>query len=508
MRIGKGKIGNIWRMGVILFFCAVSLVLILNHEPWADEAQAWLIARDSNNLLQSVRYEVTPGLWHFILYPFAKAGMPYFTAQIIHFFIILAAVIIFVTKSPFTRLQKTFFILGYYVIYEYNVIARSYVLTVLFLFLIADCYQKRYSKPLLYSILLFLLANCNLQSLFIAGCLAVSYWYELLADKKNIFNNKYFSSLLIVCAGILFSVYQLLPPGDASLYRTGILAGTVKEAIGIIPVTIIGAFLPVPLIGLNFWNTKLFYSQYHPTIYFYFLAALLTLSIIIFTFLFFLRFRKFMKLYLFLFGGMVALFLLKHHTTSRHQGLIFLVFIFLLWIAMREYKISGENNTANRRYLQFMGRLLTGLLFLHVIGAAIAFHYELKYPFSSNKNIAAFLEKNNFAGKSTLIATYPSLPALSILLYVHRKDFKLFCLESNRLCSFVILDKTFSSNRRLEFNDIKSRINNFMQKGKENYTNVLFITRRAVAAGNYKLIAYFDKAIAEGKRVYIYKLEQ
>jgi hypothetical protein len=175
---------------------------------------------------------------------------------------------------------------------------------------------------------------------------------------------------------------------------------------------------------------------------------------------------------------------------------------------MREYKISGENNTANRRYLQFMGRLLTGLLFLHVIGAVIAFHYELKYPFSSNKDIAAFLEKNNFTGKGTLIATYPSLPSLSILLYVYRKDFKLFCLESNRLCSFVVLDKTFSSNRRLGFNDIKSRINDFVQKAKENYTNVLFITRGAVTADNYKLIAYFDGAVAEGKRVYIYKLKQ
>ncbi len=57
-------------------------VLAWRHEPWADEAQAWLIAKDSsvlNLFLNQLRYESTPGLWHLLLMPFAKLGAPYWT---------------------------------------------------------------------------------------------------------------------------------------------------------------------------------------------------------------------------------------------------------------------------------------------------------------------------------------------------------------------------------------------------------------------------------------------
>src|SRR5215475_10660293 len=63
-----------WRFGdtaVLVAYSAVVLWALQYHEKWADEAQAWLIARDLD--LRSIwfhelRYEGSPGLWHAILW--------------------------------------------------------------------------------------------------------------------------------------------------------------------------------------------------------------------------------------------------------------------------------------------------------------------------------------------------------------------------------------------------------------------------------------------------------
>lgn len=143
---------------VIIVYIILSLFLLLSHEPWRDEAQAWLIVRDSPNISSMIRlmgYEGTPALWYFILFPLVKLGLPYFSMAILHFLIALSVVIIFISRAPLPKSQKFLFIFGYYIFYEYSIIARSYVLSVLFLFLIANLHRDRFKKPFLYSLLIF-----------------------------------------------------------------------------------------------------------------------------------------------------------------------------------------------------------------------------------------------------------------------------------------------------------------------------------------------------------------
>ena len=73
-RTERLKPSNAWRIGDVLVLAAYSSVVLWTiryHEKWADEAQAWLIARDLD--LRSIwfhelRYEGSPGLWHTILW--------------------------------------------------------------------------------------------------------------------------------------------------------------------------------------------------------------------------------------------------------------------------------------------------------------------------------------------------------------------------------------------------------------------------------------------------------
>ena len=55
-------------------FAALGIVLVLHHEPWRDEADVWLMARDAplKDLFLRAGYVGSPSLWYYLLVPFAK----------------------------------------------------------------------------------------------------------------------------------------------------------------------------------------------------------------------------------------------------------------------------------------------------------------------------------------------------------------------------------------------------------------------------------------------------
>ncbi len=68
-----------------------------HHEPWADEAQSWLIARDNHTLaglLYAVKYEGTLPVWHLLLKAFQLAGLDYGHIYIIPLLLTAAGVVI------------------------------------------------------------------------------------------------------------------------------------------------------------------------------------------------------------------------------------------------------------------------------------------------------------------------------------------------------------------------------------------------------------------------------
>ncbi len=59
---------------ITVVFFLLNLILVLNHEPWADEANPWQIAESLSpaNFFEIFRTEPHPVLWYIILAPFAK----------------------------------------------------------------------------------------------------------------------------------------------------------------------------------------------------------------------------------------------------------------------------------------------------------------------------------------------------------------------------------------------------------------------------------------------------
>ena len=68
------------RMLTFAAYLALVVVVMCFHEPWFDEAQSWLIARDSSFadlLTLRPHYEGHPPLWTLLLSIPAKTGVPY-----------------------------------------------------------------------------------------------------------------------------------------------------------------------------------------------------------------------------------------------------------------------------------------------------------------------------------------------------------------------------------------------------------------------------------------------
>ena len=73
-------IQRILELLVLISFIVLTVIIGKRHEPWADEAQAWLLARDAsikNLIVNNMRYEGSPVLWHLVLKFFIKIGFTY-----------------------------------------------------------------------------------------------------------------------------------------------------------------------------------------------------------------------------------------------------------------------------------------------------------------------------------------------------------------------------------------------------------------------------------------------
>ena len=162
---------------LILIFFILSFIGILNHEMWRDETQAWLLARDSSNLIdlyQNLKYEGHPGLWHLCLFLITKFTHNPFFMQFFHILISTASVYIFVKISPFNIIEKTLFTFSYFSLFEYNLISRNYNLALLLVFVFCYLFTCKNRNYILEFLSLAFLANTNIYGLIICLCLSIT----------------------------------------------------------------------------------------------------------------------------------------------------------------------------------------------------------------------------------------------------------------------------------------------------------------------------------------------
>jgi len=116
---------------------ALQLWLILAHVPWRDELQAYLLVRDSHGLaglFANLHYEGHPSLWYLALGLAAAFVRSPAALKLIQVAVALSTTALVWRKAPFPPWLKLLILAGYYLLFEYGVIARSYGLGALLVF--------------------------------------------------------------------------------------------------------------------------------------------------------------------------------------------------------------------------------------------------------------------------------------------------------------------------------------------------------------------------------------
>ena len=106
---------------VFLLYIALILFGVFHHEPWRDEAHAWMMARQDSipTIIDNAKYEGTPVLWFMMLVPFAKFGFPYQTMNFLHGVIAITFAFLLLKYGKFPSVVKVLMLFSYFFAYEY-----------------------------------------------------------------------------------------------------------------------------------------------------------------------------------------------------------------------------------------------------------------------------------------------------------------------------------------------------------------------------------------------------
>ena len=204
---------------IILLFVFCCLFIGYFHEPWSDEAQSWLIAREEpigEIFFYNSRYEGTFPLWTLILKLFINFGLEYQNIYIVSTIISTIGICILLYKTNLPKIIKYLLPFSFFVLYQYTVVARNYSLFIIAFAMLLWLYEKRHENVWKYFSCLILFSMISLHGMIISGALTLLYFLETIKKVKTgekINKNKiicFVTIFLLYC----FEVYILIPPSD------------------------------------------------------------------------------------------------------------------------------------------------------------------------------------------------------------------------------------------------------------------------------------------------------
>ncbi len=356
---------------LILGTYVVLFVLVLRkHEPWADEAQAWLIARDSGLfelLFQRLRYEGHPGLWYLILMIPSRIFPYYPTIQVMCFLIAVAGVYVFVRTSPFPIILKILFPFTYFIFYQYAIVARSYVLLPLLIFMIGSIYPQKSERIYLFTLLLCLLAYTSVFSALIAISVMFIHFLHILKSWKGLEpenRKRQITSFAVFTLFLLLMAVQLWQPPDSSFaknyhfepHRIKSMFLKVLDEIffEIQPLS----YLALAISCLWFWSQRV--------LLLYFLSSF----------------------------SIILLFAIKYYN-SWHQGILFLAWILPMWISFQ------KPDTRERIPWTYFNRIVTitftAVFITHIYWAYSSSISDYHGSYSGGQAVANYIKEKDLS---------------------------------------------------------------------------------------------------------------
>jgi hypothetical protein len=351
-------------------YLAVVTIAVWHHEPWADEAQGWLLARDAGLVelwTRLLHYEGTPGLWQTLLHVFILLGFPYRALNLLSAALGVAACWLVARHAPFPAPIRLALPFTFFLCYQYAVVARSYSLLPLLLFSAAILYQRSVPRIAAFTGVLCLMAAVSVHGMALSGCiwlaLHIDVWrrrrtLEVCERKRVLVAGACYA--LIVAGLVLvawpapdnmfmtrpnWSLYHLVTVSGRSL-RDGFAGGWILSA---------GA-IALSLPFLRRGGALLL-----------FLLSLVSLSLV---------------------NGIV-------YSQVWHQGLVFLGWLFAVWVAALRMKPGWSILTS-------LGIVICSQCWWTVESV----RYDWAFPYSGSREAAMYLQKSGIAGQRPFAIGY------------------------------------------------------------------------------------------------------
>ncbi|HET7818408.1 MAG TPA: hypothetical protein VFL70_03815 [Bacteroidia bacterium] len=448
-KVPASKTDNVFLLFIVGIYFTLLIIGVIKHEMWRDEWQAWLIAIDSHSLrelYENCRYEGHPILWHLLLFIITSFSHNPFYMQLLHIGIATISVFLFNRYSQLPVWQRILFTFGYYSLYEYSIIARSYSLDLMLVLLFCTLYKNKGQNFIWIFFVLSLLANNSLYGLATACCLVAfllldykinkSYWnYEIVSKYK--LSISLFIFLLCAC----FSLIQIKPESDHERNISFLHLFNV-DIIKFISSRIYNAYILIPELKIfPTWNEGAYVSNS---------AKEPFLSLLIFFGAIFILVRKPIVCALYVVGtiGMVYLVGVVGCYSPRYIGHIFIFFVTAIFLS-NQFPDEIFSNKILNKWAQ-IGKSLQSVFIFIVFGCqmivGIAYYYnDFLKPFSMSKKAAQYIYDKKMESLPIVGTRDYVLSNLAALL-----GKKIFYPERNAFASFIIWDGNRNLNRPFE----------------------------------------------------------
>ena len=392
-------------LSFIAYMTVVAVVMYF-HEPWFDEAQSWLIARDSSFadlLTLRPHYEGHPPLWTLLLSIPAKTGVPYeIGLKGVQFLCaaLLGGWLIF--RAPFNRLTIALLPFTYFICFQYGVTARPYALLCVSLLMVAHYWKYADSKPSnTWKLVLSLVLMCAISSygIAIAAGFALAWVVRSIqiAGIKNavceIFSN--INRLLgwILLAFVGFASIACIWPAANAFGSRATFSGNSHLIqflyfIFVVPSeSMFTAFAGD--VSLRRMSLGIL-----PTI------ICVLISILIWAFAICIAKRRKMLVSLIL-PYLTFAIIATQYFTLHHAGIVFVFFIAQLWMCVANKPLNFDITLANKlsNKCAFTQSIIVILLAPSLIWNIFACVNDIRFDYSGSRALAQFIQRNHAENK-------------------------------------------------------------------------------------------------------------
>jgi len=486
-------------LGLTACFFLLELVNILHHAMWRDEMQVYTLSQHSHSLIEFLRlkrYEDIghPDGWHLLFYPVSRFTSNPISLQLLHMTLATMTAYVIARYSPFSRLQKTLMVFGYFLFFEYATISHDYALGVFAVFAYCAVFRAGPRKNyLLLAALCALMAESNVYALMLGLSFALAICFEAIRSRKplgffrpNLWQARLGAALFGIVT--LASVFRMRAPVDSGFVRPWHFPVD-ATGMGRTIAMMWKVFVPVPELTRQFWNTNIVSGP---------LLSILSVAVLCVSILFFVRKPVILFTYC---CGLGELLLFRHGRYAgflRNDGHAFILFLACMWLAHQfpEDRLPFPKLQGVAEWFEGYRRpVFLTLLIVQVVVAVIASAIAFKVPFSEAKVTAEFLQSKNM--DQMFIIGEPDAPLATLSGYLHRD---IFYLRGNRMGSYIVWDGERGMNPK------QTALQLGAQKAQEQRADVLVILNRpapALDARDHE-IASFTGSITGSEDYYIY----